>query len=127
MTRLLYIVIVLFFLTLSNSCSFSNADQPAAGRYAVQWKSYIGALEGETINPSFSFIDLHPQRNTQENPQINQLQLLTNRGDFPADVGSITLSEPHANYQLFTISAKVHELPAGLYTFDTIQYVDETR
>jgi hypothetical protein len=127
MARFLYIIIVLFIFITFNGCSFANSDKSAAGRYAVNWKSYIGALEGETINPSFSFIDVHPQRNKHKEPQINQLQLLTNRGNFPANVRSVNPSPRHANYQLFSVLVDVNDLPTGLYTFNTIQYVDEAQ
>lgn len=127
MRRFSHIIIALFILATLTGCSFTNTDDLAPGRYAVQWKSYIGAMEGETINPSFSFIDVHPQRNAEEKPQINQLQLLTDRGTFPADIGSVNPSSPHVNYQVFTILADVRDLPAGLYTFDTIEYIDEAQ
>jgi hypothetical protein len=126
MARISHIIVFLTLVALSG-CSFTDADETAAGRYAVQWKSYIGALEGDTINPSFSFIDVRPERNSQERPQINQLQLLTSQGAFQADVRSINPSPRHANYQVFTILADVRDLPAGLYTFNTIQYVDEAQ
>ena len=123
--RLLFSVALLFLSACSSSVQ-PHATWPAPGRYAVQWKAYLGAGVGEAVYPQFAFIDVYAQQRPHSVPQIHELVLLTDRGPIRAiPQGPVTPGPAHPNHQLFTLLTQVSGLPAGTYTFHEIQYVDE--
>ncbi|HSW41294.1 MAG TPA: hypothetical protein VLM76_02165 [Patescibacteria group bacterium] len=117
----------LFLAACQGPTQASLAVLPPDGRYAVQWRGYLGVLAGQDAYPQFAFVDVLNGGSFKDrgDPVIGHVLLLTDRGDVAAEVLAITPRPQLGNFRLFTVQTRVDQVELGRYTWSRIRFVDE--
>ncbi len=126
MTNCIRVAAVVLLAILLSACQTApkvfNREQPV--RYAAQWKTYIGATEGEEIDLMFAFLDKGGGDAAKR--RFDGLTLLTNKQPVRATVQPGTPSATSLDGGFYSIRARTQGLTVGRYSFSEIQYLDET-
>lgn len=92
----------------------------------MQWNSYIGVLESESVYFQLAFVDVDRDSRTSATPAFNEPTLITEEGPLSVTVDAVVPSRAIGPRRPFTLLGRLEPLPVGSYRWSRIEYVDES-